>query len=46
MRDGRGVVVGVDVKTPDVRTLWPQKWPIAELLLEMLASLDVAVWDQ
>lgn len=44
VRDGRGVVVGVDVQTPDVRTLWPQKWPIAELLLEMLASLDVAVW--
>lgn len=44
IRDARGVVTGVRVLTPDVRVLWPQKWPIEALLLERLASLDPAVW--
>ena len=39
-----GTVIGVRVKTPNVMTLWPQKWTIEALLLEMLASLDRAVW--
>lgn len=43
-RDAQGVVRSVTVQTPGVKTLWPQKWPIAALLLEMLASLDVAIW--
>lgn len=44
VRDERGIVVGVDVQTPDVVTLWPAKWGIRELLLEMVASVDKAVW--
>lgn len=44
VRNAAGIVVDVDVKTPDVRTLWPQKWSIRALLLEMVASLDRAVW--
>jgi predicted phage terminase large subunit-like protein len=43
-RDGTPLLSGVKVKTPNVRTLWPQKWSIEELLFEMLASLDRAVW--
>lgn len=39
-----GLVTGVVVKTPNVRTLWPQKWTIEVLLFEMLASPDRAVW--
>lgn len=44
VRDANGIVVDVAVRTPDVRTLWPQKWSIRALLLEMVASLDRAVW--
>jgi predicted phage terminase large subunit-like protein len=44
VRNANGIVVDVDVRTPDVRTLWPQKWSIRALLLEMVASLDRAVW--
>lgn len=44
IRDAEGTIVDVEVKTPGVRTLWPQKWSIKALLVEMLASLDVAVW--
>jgi predicted phage terminase large subunit-like protein len=39
--DGR--VVDVAVKTPGVKVLWPQKWPIEALLLEMLASIR-SIW--
>lgn len=39
-----GVIEDVDILTPNVRTLWPQKWHIKALILEKLASLDVAVW--
>lgn len=39
--DGR--VTGVTVQTPDVETLWPQKWPIEALLFEMLASIR-SIW--
>jgi predicted phage terminase large subunit-like protein len=39
-----GTVTGVTVRTPGVVTLWPQKWTIEALLIEMLASLDRAVW--
>ena len=39
--DGR--VIGVTVQTPDVVTLWPQKWPIEALLFEMLASIR-SIW--
>lgn len=38
------MVTGVVVKTPNVRTLWPQKWTPEVLLFEMLASPDRAVW--
>lgn len=41
---GESILSGVKVRTPNVRTLWPQKWPIDELLFEMLASLDRAIW--
>jgi len=44
VRNEEGVVVGVEVQTPGVRVLWPQKWPIEALLLEKLSSLDAAVW--
>lgn len=44
LRNEDGVVVGVDVTTPDVQVLWPQKWDIASLMLEKLASLDLGVW--
>jgi len=44
VRNADGIIVDVTVRTPGVRTLWPQKWPIEALLLEKLASLDVAVW--
>jgi len=39
-----GMVTGVVVRTPNVRTLWPQKWTPEVLLFEMLASPDRAVW--
>jgi predicted phage terminase large subunit-like protein len=39
--DGR--VVDVALKTTGVRVLWPQKWPIEALLLEMLASIR-SIW--
>lgn len=38
------MVTGVMVRTPNVRTLWPQKWTPEVLLFEMLASPDRAVW--
>jgi len=41
--DGKGQVVDVEVRTPDVRVLWPAKWPIKALLLEMLASIR-SIW--
>jgi predicted phage terminase large subunit-like protein len=44
VRNAEGIVVDVAVRTPDVQTLWPQKWHIRALLLEMVASLDRAVW--
>lgn len=44
VRNADGIVVDVAVQTPDVHTLWPQKWSIRALLLEMVASLDRAVW--
>jgi predicted phage terminase large subunit-like protein len=39
--DGR--LVDVDVRTPDVKTLWPARWPIKALLMEMLASIR-SIW--
>lgn len=39
-----GVIVGVEVKTPGVRTLWPAKWSIEALLLDMLASSVRSIW--
>ena len=44
IRNEDGVVVDVEVMTPDVRVLWPQKWNIRALMLEKLASLDLGVW--
>lgn len=38
-----GQIVDVDVKTENVVTLWPQKWHVRALLLEMLASVR-SVW--
>lgn len=43
-RDEEGTVSSVKVLTPNVVTLWPHKWTIEALLLEMLASPDRAVW--
>jgi len=42
--EASGTVVDVEVETPDVRTLWPGKWNIRELLLDMLASPVRSVW--
>ena len=42
--DEEGRVVGVDVRTPDVDVLWPSKWDLKTLLLEMLASPRRSVW--
>jgi len=39
--DGR--LVDVEVRTPDVKTLWPARWPIKALLMEMLASIR-SIW--
>lgn len=44
VRNEDGVVVDVEVLTPEVRVLWPQKWNIQALMLEKLASLDIGVW--
>lgn len=44
VRNEEGRVVDVEVKTPDVQTLWPAKWPIKALLLEMYASPRRSVW--
>jgi len=41
--DNEGRLVNVDVKTPGVRTLWPARWPIEALLVEMLASVR-SIW--
>lgn len=38
-----GRVVDVDIHTEGVETLWPAKWPLRELLLEMLASIR-SIW--
>jgi predicted phage terminase large subunit-like protein len=38
-----GVLVEVEIETEDVRTLWPQKWPIRALIKEMLASVR-SIW--
>ncbi len=42
--DETGTIVDVTVKTADVRTLWPAKWDIKALLLDMLASSARSVW--
>ncbi len=39
----QGLLVDVEVRTPDVKTLWPARWPIKALLLEMLASVR-SIW--
>jgi predicted phage terminase large subunit-like protein len=39
-----GTVVDVIVKTPAVETLWPGRWGIRELLLDMLASSVRSIW--
>lgn len=39
----QGRLVDVQVRTPEVRTLWPARWPIRALLLEMLASVR-SIW--
>jgi predicted phage terminase large subunit-like protein len=39
--DGR--LVSVEVKTPNVQTLWPSKWSIEALLFEMLGSIR-SIW--
>jgi predicted phage terminase large subunit-like protein len=43
LRNDRGVVTDVQVKTPGVTTLWPEKWSIQALLLEMAASIR-SIW--
>lgn len=43
IHDDEGRVVDVVVRTEDVVTLWPGKWPIKMLLLEMLASIR-SIW--
>lgn len=42
--DDEGRIEDVTVTTPDVRVLWPGKWPIAELIKDMLASLSRSIW--
>lgn len=37
-------IVDVEVRTEGVRTLWPAKWPITALLLDMLASNVRSIW--
>ena len=39
-----GTVVDVEVKTPGIQTLWPEKWPIKALLLDMMASNVLSIW--
>ncbi len=41
--DEAGRVVDVVVRTENVVTLWPRKWPIRALLLDMLASVR-SIW--
>jgi len=41
--DDDGQIVDVVVKTPDVDVLWPQKWPLRALILDMLASIR-SIW--
>ena len=41
--DGEGQVVDVEIHTEGVETLWPAKWSLRELLLEMLASIR-SIW--
>jgi len=37
-------LVDVEVRTPDVETLWPGKWSIKALLFDMLASPVRSIW--
>lgn len=39
-----GDIVSVNVKTPNVVTLWPSRWGIKELIFDMLASPSRAIW--
>jgi predicted phage terminase large subunit-like protein len=39
-----GQLVDVRVKTPDVKVLWPARWPINALIFDMLASLSRSIW--
>lgn len=43
VRDSEGVVVDVNIQTSDVRVLWPEKWDLRALLLDMLASIR-SIW--
>jgi predicted phage terminase large subunit-like protein len=43
VKNEEGRLIGVEVLTPDVQTLWPQKWPIEALLFEMLAGIR-SIW--
>jgi phage terminase large subunit-like protein len=38
IKDGREQIVDVVVHTPDVQVMWPAKWPIEALILDMLGS--------
>jgi len=40
----QGVLVDVEILTPNVRVLWPQKWDARALILERLASTDPGIW--
>lgn len=45
--DNEGIVKGVDVKNKEeIKTLWPEKWSIEDLLLEYESSLDQAIWKR
>jgi len=39
-----GGIESVNVTTPDVEVLWPEKWPIVELVKDYLASLVRSIW--
>lgn len=39
-----GQIIDVRINTPDVVTLWPERWPIKVLILDMLASLRRSTW--
>lgn len=46
VKNEAGRIVDVEIRTPEVQTLWPQVWDLRALLLELLASPDPVVWGR